>query len=82
MKIDFIGYLDYLSGYLRYGHFEGEVDIPDEDWEEFIANPQKYVSQHRREIIQNNDLELKADDFSVEDYGDIYEVDWEKSETE
>lgn len=48
-------------GYLRYGHFEGEIEIPDDkiDDEEYI------ISAIRDEG------ELIVDDWRVEDYGDI-----------
>lgn len=36
MKILAIIPLDYIMGHLRYGHFEGSFEIPDEDIEEFI----------------------------------------------
>lgn len=53
--------VDYVMGYLRYGHFEGEIEIPDDkiDDEEYI------ISAIRDEG------ELIVDDWRVEDYGDI-----------
>ena len=53
--------VDYVTGYLRYGHFEAEIEIPDdklndEDW---------IVEAVRRQG------DLIVDDWRVEDYGDI-----------
>ena len=53
--------VDYVTGYLRYGHFEAEIEIPDnklndEDW---------IVEAVRRHG------DLIVDDWRVEDYGDI-----------
>ena len=38
MKIDINANLDYIAGYLRYGHLEGTIDIPEEDIEKFKEN--------------------------------------------
>ena len=53
--------VDYVTGYLRYGHFEAEIEIPDDklDDEEWIAET---VRRHG---------DLIVDDWRVEDYGDI-----------
>lgn len=53
--------VDFVSGYLRYGHFEAEIEIPDDklndnDW---------IVDAVRRQG------DLIIDDWRVEDYGDI-----------
>ena len=68
---------DYVSGYLRYGHYEGEIVLSKEEYEEFLKNPKDFAI--------NNDitdsLKLKIDDYRVEgigaaDYSDMtfYEV--------
>lgn len=53
--------VDYVTGHLRYGHFEGEIEIPDDkltdkDW--------------IRETIRE-DCELLVDDWEVDSYGSI-----------
>lgn len=64
--------LDYVMGYLRYGHREGILDIPDEDIKKFEEEPLDY--------IEKNDLlfELKliVDDFEIEGYGDVVDIDY------
>lgn len=66
--------VDYVMGYLKYGHYEGEIEIPEEDEEKFLKSPLYYLS--------NNDLvkllDFKVDEFEIEDYGDIYEVNYEE----
>lgn len=62
--------LDYVSGYLRYGHLEGEIKCESEE--------------KLKEMIKNgtihNYLEVVVDDYSVEDYGDIGEYEYEPVE--
>lgn len=48
-------------GYLRYGHFEGEIEIPDDK-----INDEEYIISAIRD-----EGELIIDDWHVEDYGDI-----------
>ena len=56
---------DYVSGYLRYGHYEGEIVLSKEEYEEFLKNPKDFAI--------NNDitdsLKLKIDNYRVEDIG-------------
>ncbi len=59
--------LDYVSGYLRYGHLEGEIKCESE--EELKEMIKKGTIRHH--------LEVEVDDFSVEDYGDIGEYEYE-----
>lgn len=59
--------LDYVSGCLRYGHLEGEIKCEsEEELKEMIKNG----------TIQEY-LEVVVDDYSVEDYGDIGEYEYE-----
>ena len=53
--------VDYVMGYLRYGHFEGEIEIPDDK-----INDEEYIISAIRD-----EGELIIDDWHVEDYGDI-----------
>lgn len=53
--------VDYVMGYLRYGHFEGEIEIPDDK-----INDEEYIISAIRD-----EGELIVDDWRVEDYGDI-----------
>ena len=61
--------IDELKGYLRYGHKEGTIEIPDEEMNSFKENPLKYILENDLQY----DLELVVDDFDVEwvsDYSD------------
>ena len=62
--------IDWVAGYLRYGHRQGDLFIPDEEWDKFKANPTKYLE----ETGVDGDLELIIDDYRVEDMGPIGDV--------
>jgi hypothetical protein len=64
--------VDYIMGHLRYGHYEGTLRLTEEEYQEFMANPVPFVKANRDKFM--DDLELIVDDWSVEDVGDIYEV--------
>lgn len=61
------GHVDYVSGHLRYGHFEMTLD--DEEFEAFKA-----LSKKEQINLLRNGGELIVDDWEVDDYGDICEV--------
>ena len=56
--------LDYLVGHLRYGHREGTIDIPDEELEEFKADPIHYL----RDNDLDCELEFIVDDYELDDW--------------
>ena len=37
--------LEYVAGHLRYGHLEGVIEVPDEEFEKFKKNPRKLFIQ-------------------------------------
>ena len=53
--------VDYVIGHLRYGHFEAEIEIPDDK-----LNDEKWIIEMVRHAG-----ELIIDDFEVDGYGDI-----------
>lgn len=53
--------VDYVIGHLRYGHFEAEIEIPDDK-----LNDEEWILEAVR-----NMGELIIDDFEVDGYGDI-----------
>lgn len=53
--------VDYVIGHLRYGHFEAEIEIPDDK-----LNDEEWILEAVR-----NTGELIIDDFEVDGYGDI-----------
>lgn len=64
--------VDYVTGYLRYGHFEAEIEIPDDklDDEEWIAE----------KVRRSGDLLI--DDYRIDDYGEIESLELTKLEEE
>ena len=53
--------VDYVIGHLRYGHFEAEIEIPDDK-----LNDEEWILERVRNVG-----ELLIDDFEVDGYGDI-----------
>lgn len=53
--------VDYVMGHLRYGHFEAEIEIPDDK-----LNDENWILEAVRE-----EGELIIDDFEVDGYGPI-----------
>lgn len=66
--------ISYVMGYLKYGHYEGEIKIPEEDEENFLKSPLDYLSNN--DLVES--LDLKVDEFEIEDCGDIYEINYEE----
>lgn len=64
--------LGYVMGYLRHGHREGILDIPDEDIKKFEEEPLDYIEEN--DIIYN--LDIIVDDFRIEDYGDTTDIEY------
>lgn len=72
--------VDYIMGYLRYGHFEGNVNMTKEEFERFnylnnkgvknMSKEEQYEFDEFAEIILDS-CELLVDDWRIEDYGDI-----------
>lgn len=53
--------VDYVVGHLRYGHYEAEIEIPDDK-----LNDEDWIIDAVRE-----EGELIIDDFEVDGYGEI-----------
>ena len=53
--------VDYVIGHLRYGHFEGVVELEDDE----INNKEKL-----KELIREN-CELLVDDWEIDSYGPL-----------
>ena len=64
--------LEYVAGHLRYGHLEGVIEVPDEEFEKFKENPDKAFY----DLDLTDSLDLLVDDFSIDDIGHIDEVNW------
>ena len=61
------GDLDYVYGYLRYGHLE--LELNDEDFEKFKSLSLK---EQKEWLWDKGSVEI--DDFSVDDIGSITEI--------
>lgn len=68
--------LEYVAGHLRYGHLEGVIEVPDEEFEKFKENPDKAFY----DLDLTDFLDLLIDDFSIDDIGSIDEVNWKEVE--
>lgn len=55
---------EWIAGYLKYGHFEGIVELTDEELEEI-----KNGSMSPKEVAVECDLNLVIDAYDVEDIG-------------
>lgn len=53
--------VDYVVGHLRYGHYEAEIEIPDDK-----LNDEDWIIEAVRE-----EGELIIDDFEVDGYGEV-----------
>lgn len=64
--------LEYVIGHLRYGHLEGVIEVPDEEFEKFKENPIDFL--YDNEYI--DELDLLIDDWEIDDCGKIDSVEW------
>lgn len=71
-KVKFNIPLEYVAGHLRYGHKEGILELTEEEFKELQENPLDFI--YNQDILC--DLNLVIDDYSVEDYGGILEVNY------
>lgn len=67
MKYKVVAYLDYVSGYLRYGHLEGIVEAESEEALKEMMKQYDFIDK----------LDVKIDDYEVADYGDVGEFEYE-----
>lgn len=62
--------LGYVTGYLRYGHLEGIVE----------AESEEVLKEWIKEKDFDQYLEVVADDYEIDSYGDIGEYEYEEVE--
>ena len=72
-KVKFNIPLEYVMGYLRYGHKEGILELTEEEFKELQEDPLDFI--YNQDILC--DLDLVIDDYRVEDYGGVLEVNYE-----
>lgn len=61
---------DYVTGHLRYGHYEGILELTDEEFEEFKEAPEQFEEEIRF-------LDFLVDDYRIYDIGNDLEIDYE-----
>lgn len=62
---------EYVMGYLKYGHDEGIIEIPREDYEKFKKDPQLYLEENDE---YRDGLNFVLDGYEINDIGGISEV--------
>ena len=67
-----VGELDYVQGYLRYGHLELEIDK--ETWDGLTEDEQYDMLSEYGDLV--------VDDYTVEDRGSIYKISKEECKNE
>lgn len=73
-KVHIYAPVDYLAGHLRYGHFEGDLELTDEEFEKLKEDPLDFINNEKYYF----DLDLIVDDYEIDDRGEIESVDWEE----
>ena len=73
IKVKFNIPLDYVMGYLRYGHKEGILELTEEEFKRLKKDPMNFIDEE--DILSN--LELIVDDYRIEDWGSPLEVNYE-----
>ena len=63
-KLKLRGDIDYISGHLRYGHFEAEITKAQFDL---------MTKEQLKEFLEDNG-ELIVDDYEIDDCGEITEI--------
>lgn len=69
MKYQVTGNVEYVMGHLRYGHYEGILDLTEEEVQKLQQNPH---------LLRNedyvDDLEFVIDGWAIDDSGPVYEI--------
>ena len=73
IKVKFNIPLEYVMGYLRYGHKEGILELTEEEFKRLKENPMDFIEEE--DILY--DLELIIDSCRIEDWGNPLEVNYE-----
>lgn len=73
IKVKFDIPLEYIMGYLRYGHKEGILELTEEEFQRLKKDPLDFIET--KGILF--DLDLIIDDYRIEDYGPPLEINYE-----
>lgn len=64
--------VDYVMGHLRYGSYNGDIILTEEEYAEFRKDAKEFLYNY--DILSN--LNFKVDDCEIEDIGPIDEVNY------
>lgn len=73
IKVKFDVPLEYIFGYLRYGHKEGILELTEEEFQRLKKDSMKFLKEE--DLLC--DLDLVIDDYRIEDWGPPLEVNYE-----
>lgn len=73
IKVKFNVPLEYVFGYLRYGHKEGILELTEEEFQRLKRDSMKFLDEEG--ILY--DLDLIIDDYRIEDWGSPLKVNYE-----
>lgn len=73
IKVKFNIPLDYVYGYIRYGHKEGILELTEEEFQRLKKDPIDFFDQE--DLLC--DLDLVIDNYRIEDWGSPLEVNYE-----
>ena len=73
IKVKFNIPLEYVFGYLRYGHKEGVLELTEEEFQRLKKDSMKFLNEEG--LLY--DLDLIIDDYRIEDWGSPLEVNYE-----
>lgn len=73
IKVKFNIPLDYVYGYIRYGHKEGILELTEEEFQRLEKDPIDFFDQE--DLLC--DLDLVIDNYRIEDWGSPLEVNYE-----
>ena len=73
IKVKFNIPLDYVFGYLRYGHKEGILELTEKEFQRLEKDPIVFLEEE--DLLC--DLDLIIDDYRIEDWGSPLEVNYE-----
>lgn len=62
--------VDYVQGYLRYGHLETQLELTDEEYTEFESNPVLFLQTSRKGENALDCGKIIVNSYSIDDYGD------------
>ena len=70
-KLNVTAEVEYVTGYLRGGHYRGNLELSEEDYKIFQENPLAFLLAHQ-DLWKN--WSFKVNDYEINDIGDIQQV--------